>query len=92
MRSGVYSETLGPSFQDADKVWLIRPQQDWVIEQCLNTATVPIEIYNSLTTLIHDVAKEAKPHDHIVIMSNRGSDTLHEKLVHALGSVPKAPL
>lgn len=81
MRSGVHSKTLGPSFKEADKVWLIKPEQDWCVEQ---NAAVPMQICDSIATMVESVAKEAKPHDHIVIMSNRGSDTLHEKLVNAL--------
>jgi UDP-N-acetylmuramate: L-alanyl-gamma-D-glutamyl-meso-diaminopimelate ligase len=84
MRSGAYSETLGPSLQDADKVWVIRPNPDWGIEQYTKTASVPVKVYDSSATLIQDLAKEAKPHDHIVTMSNSGAATLHEQLIHAL--------
>jgi UDP-N-acetylmuramate: L-alanyl-gamma-D-glutamyl-meso-diaminopimelate ligase len=84
MRSGVHSKTLGPSLKEADKVWLIQAEQDWDSTECTQTATIPIQICHSDSAVIENLAKEAKPGDHIVIMSNRGSDTLHKKLVHAL--------
>lgn len=81
MRLGVHSKTLGPSLNEADKVWLIKPTQDWYVEQ---NANVPMQICDSLASMVESIAKETKPHDHIVIMGNANSNTLHEKLVHAL--------
>ncbi len=87
MRSGVHRDTLGPSLRDADKVWLIRPQLDWGIEQCAKMAPVPTQICDSLTALVQNLAQETKPYDHIVIMSNQGFDSIHEKLISALSKL-----
>jgi UDP-N-acetylmuramate: L-alanyl-gamma-D-glutamyl-meso-diaminopimelate ligase len=84
LRSGVHQASLGPSLRDADKVWIIRPQQNWDIEYCAKTAPIPVQICDSVTALIQNLIKETKPHDHIVIMSNSRLDALHEKLVRAL--------
>lgn len=81
IRSGVHSKTLGPSLKEANKIWLIKPEQDWYIEQ---NCAVPMQICDSISTLVESLTKEIKPHDHLVIMSNRESDTLHKKLVNAL--------
>lgn len=84
MRSGIHRETLGPSLQDADKVWLMRPKQDWGVERLLETTSTPIVICNSIADIIERVVREAKASDHIVIMSNSAFDNLHEKLARAL--------
>jgi UDP-N-acetylmuramate: L-alanyl-gamma-D-glutamyl-meso-diaminopimelate ligase len=84
MRSGIHRETLGPSLQEADKVWLMRPKQDWGIEHLLETTSIPIVISDSVADIIQKVVKEAKASDHIVIMSNSAFDDIHEKLVRAL--------
>ncbi len=84
MRSGIHRETLGPSLQDADKVWLMRPKQDWGVERLLETTSTPIVICNSIADIIEKVVREAKASDHIVIMSNSAFDNLHEKLARAL--------
>ncbi len=84
MRSGIHRETLGPSLQDADKVWLMRPKQDWGVERLLETTSTPIVICNSIADIIEKVVREAKTSDHIVIMSNSAFDNLHEKLARAL--------
>ncbi len=85
MRSGVHGKALGPSLKDADKVWLVRPEQNWNIEQ--SARTTPIQICHSNSTLVENLAQEVKSGDHIVIMSNRGLATLQKKLVHALSNL-----
>ena len=84
MRSGIHRETLGPSLQEADKVWLMRPEQDWGIERLLETTSIPIVICDSVTDIIQKVVKEVQTSDHIVIMSNSAFDNIHEKLARAL--------
>jgi UDP-N-acetylmuramate: L-alanyl-gamma-D-glutamyl-meso-diaminopimelate ligase len=84
MRSGAYSQTLGPALKEADKVWLIQTEPNGNIAESVQAATIPIQICHSDSGLIEALTKEVKPGDHIVIMSNRGSDTLHKNLVNAL--------
>ncbi|MGB8806841.1 MAG: cyanophycin synthetase, partial [Candidatus Rickettsiella isopodorum] len=84
MRSGIHQQTLGPSLQEADKVWLMRPKQDWGIDNVLQTTSIPIFICDSVADIIKKVAKEAHTADHIVIMSNTSFDNLHEKLAQTL--------
>lgn len=84
MRSGIHRETLSPSLQNADKVWLMRPKQDWGIDHLLETTAIPIVICDSVADIIQKIVKEAQTSDHIVIMSNCAFDNLHEKLAQAL--------
>lgn len=84
MRSGIHRETLAPSLQEADSVWLLRPKQDWDLEQALQKTSIPIFICDSIADIIQKVVKEARASDHIVIMSNRGFGNVHEKLAQAL--------
>ncbi len=83
MRSGIHRETLGPSLDNADIVWVMRPKQDWGITQIVETTSVSIFICDSIADIIKKVVKEARPSDHIVIMSNSGFDNIHEKLALA---------
>lgn len=84
MRSGIHRETLGPSLQNANNVWLLRPKANWDFEEIFQTSSIPIFICDSITDIIQKVANEAKESDHIVIMSNRGFGNMHEKLARAL--------
>lgn len=84
MRSGIHRETLGASLQNADNVWLLRPQANWDLEEALQTSSIPIFICDSIADVIQKVVKEARVSDHIVIMSNRGFGNMHKKLAQAL--------
>ena len=86
MRSGIHRETLAPSLQKADSVWLLRPQGNWDFEKTFQTSPIPIFICDSITDIIKKVVKEAKESDHIVIMSNRGFGNMHEKLARAIAA------
>ena len=86
MRSGIHRETLGPSLQNADSVWLLRPLADWDFDKAFQTSSTPIFICDSITDIIQKVIQEAKKSDHIVIMSNRGFGDIHDKLARALES------
>lgn len=84
MRSGIHQKTLGPSLENANKAWLMRPKQDWGIESILQTTSIPTFICDSVSDIIQKVAKEARPSDHIVIMSNSAFDNIHKRLAQAL--------
>lgn len=84
MRSGIHQKTLGPSLQNADKVWLMRPKQNGGIENVLQTTSIPIFICDSVVDIIQKVVKEVQSSDHIVIMSNTAFDNINKKLVRAL--------
>jgi UDP-N-acetylmuramate: L-alanyl-gamma-D-glutamyl-meso-diaminopimelate ligase len=42
--------------------------------------------FDDLGTLVASVAKEAKPGDHILVMSNGGFGGVHQKILHAISS------
>lgn len=84
MRSGIHRKTLGPSLQNADSVWLLRPSTDWDFEKDFCNSSIPIFICDSIADIIQKVIKEVKKSDHIVIMSNRGFGNIHEKLAREL--------
>lgn len=84
MRSDKHQKTLGPSLQEADKVWLMRPKQDWDCEGVLQTIAAPLFICDSVDAIVRQVVNVAQASDHVVIMSNRGFDNIHKKLAQAL--------
>ncbi len=85
MRSDKHQKTLGPSLQEADKVWLMRPKQDWNCDNVLQqTIAAPLFICDSVDDIVRQVVNVAHASDHIVIMSNRGFDNIHKKLAQAL--------
>lgn len=85
MRQGVHRETLAPSLTDADQVLILRPQQDWGVEQALEPCTMPTSVYNDVTNLVRAISEQVRAGDHVLIMSNTGFGGIHDKLLIALG-------
>jgi UDP-N-acetylmuramate: L-alanyl-gamma-D-glutamyl-meso-diaminopimelate ligase len=82
MRMGVHKETLLPSLEGADKVFIFTPPDlGW---------SLPAEAPPSVTTcsdfdlLLQSVLAEVQPGDHLLVMSNGGFNGIHAKLLEQL--------
>ena len=85
MRMGVHQHTLAESFADADKVFLLKPDDiHWDIEQLKQQSPVPVLIENQLEALIKTIMAEVQAGDTILVMSNGGFGGIHQKLLDAL--------
>jgi UDP-N-acetylmuramate: L-alanyl-gamma-D-glutamyl-meso-diaminopimelate ligase len=78
MSQGVHAASLFPSLALADKIHVLQPS--WTLP------TVPPEahVHQSVPEIISAVVKQARPQDHIVIMSNKSFGGIHEALLTAL--------
>ncbi len=83
MRLGVYRDTLGPSLRGADKIWLFRPKDlRWNLADAVNG--LDAHISDDVEALVTQVAAEAQPGDHVLVMSNSGFGGFHARLLEAL--------
>ncbi len=81
MRLGVHRDTLGPALADADLAWLYQPPGlDWNLGAVATGREDEIHIAAELDTLIDTITLEARPGDHLLIMSNGAFGGLHERL------------
>ena len=82
MRAGVHAKTLIPSLQTADEIYIVKPKDyAWHLE---NKGNVPLYEYLSTNELFPELLKAIKEGDQFLIMSNRGFDGIHERLLKAL--------
>jgi UDP-N-acetylmuramate: L-alanyl-gamma-D-glutamyl-meso-diaminopimelate ligase len=82
MRTGVHRDTLLPSFESADEVLIYKPKNfDWTLG---GTLSIPYQVFNSSDALLPELLKTVQPDDHVLMMSNRGFDGLHDKFLDAL--------
>jgi UDP-N-acetylmuramate: L-alanyl-gamma-D-glutamyl-meso-diaminopimelate ligase len=85
MRMGVHKDTLAPSLQGADAVYLFAPPDlGWdagAVARALGprAATEP-----TVDALLARLLKDLRSGDHVLIMSNGGFGGLHGKLLAAL--------
>lgn len=85
MRLGVHRAAIAPALAQADRVWLYEPPDlGWDLADVAQAAKPPTAVLPSIDALIAAIVAEARPGDHIVIMSNGGFGGIHAKLLAAL--------
>jgi UDP-N-acetylmuramate: L-alanyl-gamma-D-glutamyl-meso-diaminopimelate ligase len=82
MRMGVHKDTLAPSLDLADEVWLFAPPDlGWDTQPLMAALGARGHAIPDVDKLAADLAKALKPGDHALIMSNGGFGGLHGKLL-----------
>lgn len=85
MRMGTHIDALRESLKIADKVLIFEPDGlGWNIAQSLSADQHGFVVSNTTETIIHKLVADAKPGDHVVIMSNGGFEDIHNRLLQAL--------
>ena len=85
MKMGVHQSTLGPSLLGADEVWLFTPPDlGWDASPIVASLGERGHSSRDIGSLAADLARTARPGDHVLIMSNGGFGGLHGKLLTEL--------
>jgi UDP-N-acetylmuramate: L-alanyl-gamma-D-glutamyl-meso-diaminopimelate ligase len=85
MKMGVHQNTLGPSLLGADEVWLFTPPDlGWDAGPIVASLGKRGHASRDIGGLAAELARAAKPGDHVLIMSNGGFGGLHGKLLAEL--------
>lgn len=84
MKRGVMKDALPASLRDAERVYVYSAGLGWDPRLVLAALGRRVRCEDELEALIAAVAAEAKPGDHILIMSNGGFGGIHEKLLARL--------
>ena len=93
MKLGVMKAQLPNSLQEADKVFAFgassgKESLGWDLHEVLSPLNAmeidKAKVFDELDTLVLAIASEAKPGDHILVMSNGGFGGVHQKILKAL--------
>jgi UDP-N-acetylmuramate: L-alanyl-gamma-D-glutamyl-meso-diaminopimelate ligase len=85
MRMGVHRDTLGPSLELADEVWLYAPPDlGWDVSGLAAQLGSRARVSHDVDTLAAELARAVRPGDHVLVMSNGGFGGLHGKLLARL--------
>jgi UDP-N-acetylmuramate: L-alanyl-gamma-D-glutamyl-meso-diaminopimelate ligase len=85
MRMGVHRDALAASMHGADRIWLHEPGDlEWSLEEVARETGVPASVSQSVGTIVDEVVGEARPGDHVLVMSNGGFEGIHERLLRGL--------
>lgn len=94
MKLGVMKAQLPNSLQEADKIFAFgassgKESLGWDLHEVLSPLNAKeadkARSFDDLDTVVIAVTKEAKPGDHILVMSNGGFGGVHQKILKALG-------
>jgi UDP-N-acetylmuramate: L-alanyl-gamma-D-glutamyl-meso-diaminopimelate ligase len=93
MKLGIMKAQLPTSLKEADKVFAYgssigKESLGWDLNEVLaplNTmSATKAQAFDELDALVAAVAQEAKPGDHILVMSNGGFGGVHQKILKAI--------
>ncbi len=90
MRVGVMKDRLPGSLETADRIFCYTAKLGWDAASVLAPLGGRVRCEDNSERLIAAITAEARPGDHVLVMSNGGFDGIHERLLAALGERAKA--
>ena len=90
MKLGLMKDELAPSLAAADVVFCYTAGLGWDAAAALAPLGARVRSTGELDALVAAIAREARPGDHVVVMSNGGFGGIHGKLLAALQAAEAA--
>ena len=84
MKQGVWKDDLAASLRGAEEVFCYTANLGWDAAGALSSLGAKVQTSDNIEALIAMIQMEAKPDDHVLIMSNGGFNGLHDKLLAKL--------
>jgi UDP-N-acetylmuramate: L-alanyl-gamma-D-glutamyl-meso-diaminopimelate ligase len=84
MKLGVMKAQLPESLRDADRVYCYGANLGWDAAEALVPLGDKARVYDNLDKLVAQLVTDARPGDHVLMMSNGGFGGIHAKLLDAL--------
>ncbi|MGB4811928.1 MAG: UDP-N-acetylmuramate:L-alanyl-gamma-D-glutamyl-meso-diaminopimelate ligase [Methylophilaceae bacterium] len=84
MKLGVMKDALPASLKDADLVFCYGANLGWNAEEALKPIANKAQTFDDLNLLVQAIKAAAKPHDHVLVMSNGAFGGIHQKILDAL--------
>jgi UDP-N-acetylmuramate: L-alanyl-gamma-D-glutamyl-meso-diaminopimelate ligase len=84
MKQGVMKDALADSLKLADRVYCYTKDLAWDAAATLAPLGNKARCVGQLDSLVQEISADAKPGDHVLVMSNGGFEEIHEKLLAAL--------
>lgn len=83
MRSGIHGHVMGEALSAAEGVYLLKPLE-FDLNAFAQTWTFPHQLFSDTPAIVESVVRVAQSGDAILVMSNRGFDSIHELLIKKL--------
>lgn len=89
MRTGVHKEEMASALAIADQAFLLQPKE-FSLQEVVKNWTCPYQILSDVSAIIDAVSVKIRPQDAVLIMSNRGFDNIHQRLIAKIDEKFKA--
>ena len=85
MKMGVLKNDIAPALGRADEVFMLQPENiPWDMAEIAAQCIQPAHFSGNLDKLVDMIIAEAKPSDHILVMSNGHFGGIHQKILDKL--------
>lgn len=85
MKMGIHKDEIAPALGRADHVFIFQPENiGWDVVDIVSDCVQPAVWTMNLDKLVDLIVSEAKPKDHILVMSNGSFGGIHQKLLDKL--------
>ena len=84
MKLGVMKAALPQSLADADRVFCYAANLGWDAAEALAPVAHKAATYDDIGRLVDAIVQQARPGDHVLIMSNGGFGGIHQQLLESL--------
>ena len=84
MKLGVMKDALPSSLKDADLVFCYGANLGWDAAEALKPMADKANTYDDLALMVQAIGEQARPGDHVLVMSNGGFGGVHQKILNAL--------
>ncbi|MDR0715826.1 MAG: UDP-N-acetylmuramate:L-alanyl-gamma-D-glutamyl-meso-diaminopimelate ligase [Azoarcus sp.] len=86
MKMGTMKDRLPQSLAQADRVFCYSANLGWDVAATLSPLGARQSCHDALDALVTALAAEARPGDHVLVMSNGGFGGIHQKILAALAA------
>jgi UDP-N-acetylmuramate: L-alanyl-gamma-D-glutamyl-meso-diaminopimelate ligase len=92
MRLGIHADQLADALDGADQVWLFAMSGLlWDPRQTLQPLGAKARVLDTTQAIVEQVVAQARPGDHLLVMSNGGFEGIHQRLLDALARTHITP-
>ncbi|HLD17384.1 MAG TPA: UDP-N-acetylmuramate:L-alanyl-gamma-D-glutamyl-meso-diaminopimelate ligase [Coxiellaceae bacterium] len=84
MLQGAHRDQIPGALAKADEVVLLNPHGSWSLDEVMKSMQQPAHMYDDVAQIIDYLKSHVKSGDHILVMSNKGFDNLHQRLLEAI--------
>ncbi len=82
MSAGVFTDRIRDALESADEVVFLKP--NWDVQKVLQDLSAPAQMYDDVEQIVAHLKKHLQTGDHVLIMSNKSFDNIHERLLRQL--------